>query len=153
MHPAMARHVAELMMRPPRLARSARRWAAEVLSAWGATGMSEAAESAVSELAAIADLHGSARLDVRICLTDEILRLELIERTDTAALVEVDPVAAELLGTATPVLDAVTNDWGQCPLPGGGALLWADMAVEHLHRPRQPHLAADLDPGTQSVGP
>lgn len=126
-HPAGLLAASELsfaMGREP--ARTARTFVGSTLRAWGVADGAEHAELVAAELVSLAARHGSKRVDLQLRRCGPGVRLEVIERCRGPLVVDDDLAAA--VGAATPVLDAVAEDWGEVAI-GAGACLWARLRL------------------------
>ncbi|GHH33718.1 hypothetical protein GCM10018773_04750 [Streptomyces candidus] len=96
------------------------------LAGWGLLDLADAAELAFTELIANVVRHVPGRhCRMRILLCEgEVLRVEVAD--DCPALPRPSRTVKALAesGRGLLLVDAVTDDWGVEPLPGGGKTVW-----------------------------
>ncbi|WP_433547829.1 ATP-binding protein [Streptomyces sp. CA-294286] len=107
-------------------ARHMRRILRMYLAGWGLLDLADAAELAFTELIANVVRHVPGR-HCRMCILlceGEVLRVEVAD--DCPALPRPSRTVRALAegGRGLLLVDAVTDDWGVEPLPGGGKTVW-----------------------------
>ncbi|HVW31477.1 MAG TPA: response regulator [Acidimicrobiia bacterium] len=104
----------------------ARRFLAEHCTEWGCGDLIEDAELVVSELVTNAIIHGLGACELRMGLSDSVLRLQVVD--DGPGMP--DPLAAgrsDEHGRGLLLVSMLCEAWGVEALPGGGKIVWAEM--------------------------
>ena len=121
----------------PEEARTARRFAREVLTCWGLEALADDAEMIVDELVVNAVLHGTraglTRTNPGGGLT--VLRLCMLRRAGEVMLAVVDPGNETPMprepdwggesGRGLQIVGALSHVWGWSPIAGHGKAVWA----------------------------
>lgn len=125
---AHAAHEARLELpQDPTSARLARRFVGDRVRDWGLEHLLDDALLVTSELAANAVTHAASTCEIRLSLTPGALRIEV---TDSGSgTPEPQPRSfTEEHGRGLVLIDAITNAWGLDVVPGGGKVVWAELA-------------------------
>ncbi|MPZ26301.1 MAG: STAS domain-containing protein [Micromonosporaceae bacterium] len=113
--------------------RAARELAAEACASWHLAGSVIPAEIVASELVTNAVRHAGTRIDLRITLWDQQLRLSVQDRTAAPARLQ-SPGESDDHGRGLLIVDSVATSWGNLLLPDG-KVVWASLwAARHPHR-------------------
>ena len=110
----------------PRIARS---FAISTLFRWGRRDAMPRVEAVVSELVTNAFRHAEGPIDVRLELSDDCLRVEVVDQSPTAfpMMASTTPPRAE--GYGLHVVNALTKAWG-CDLHDKHKTVWAKLDLE-----------------------
>jgi anti-sigma regulatory factor (Ser/Thr protein kinase) len=124
----------------PDEARTARRFARELLTYWGLAELADDAETIIGELVVNAARHGMATARVRRAALDEaVLRLCLLRRAGEVMFAVVDPSDeapvprqpdwAGESGRGLQIVGALSDVWGWSPIEGHGKAVWAVLRI------------------------
>jgi serine phosphatase RsbU (regulator of sigma subunit)/PAS domain-containing protein len=105
---------------------AARRFAADILSAWGESGLIDNARLLLGEVITNAVQHTVGDVEVRLSLGLRRLRVEVRDRSDRR------PDRRELLvdsesGRGLHIVEVLAQDWGFEPIPTGGKVVWFEL--------------------------
>jgi anti-sigma regulatory factor (Ser/Thr protein kinase) len=114
--------------RDPSAVRGARNFARRWLAAGRAGDADEAVELLVSELVANAVLHGAAPITVRIEAFPDRVHLAVTDADPRLPRTRA-PGPGGVNGRGLQIVEALSAGWGVVPRPGGGKVVWADVAT------------------------
>jgi serine phosphatase RsbU (regulator of sigma subunit)/PAS domain-containing protein len=105
---------------------AARRFAADILSAWGESALVDNARLLLGEVITNAVQHTVGDVEVRLSLRPQRLRIEVRDRSDRR------PDRREVLvdsesGRGLHIVEVLARDWGFEPLPTGGKVVWFEL--------------------------
>jgi serine phosphatase RsbU (regulator of sigma subunit)/PAS domain-containing protein len=105
---------------------AARRFAADILSAWGEFALVDNARLLLGEVITNAVQHTVGDVDVRLSLGLRRLRVEVRDRSDR------NPDRREVVvdsesGRGLHIVEVLARDWGFEPLPTGGKVVWFEL--------------------------
>jgi len=105
---------------------AARRFAADILSAWGESALVDNARLLLGEVITNAVQHTVGDVEVRLSLGPRRLRVEVRDRSDRR------PDRREVLvdsesGRGLHIVEVLAQDWGFEPLPTGGKVVWFEL--------------------------
>lgn len=107
--------------------RAARRFMAETLATWHCDELLDSVNLLVSELVTNAVVHAGSEAEVAVVLTPDVLRVEVADSgggTPTKKHAE----AWATSGRGMALVDAVSSSWGVESRPGGGKIVWFELA-------------------------
>jgi serine phosphatase RsbU (regulator of sigma subunit)/PAS domain-containing protein/anti-sigma regulatory factor (Ser/Thr protein kinase) len=105
---------------------AARRFAADILTAWGVAGLIDNARLLLGEVITNAVQHTVGDVEVRLVLTDTRLRVEVRDRSDRQP--DRRSVTSESeSGRGLHIVEVVASDWGYEPIPAGGKVVWFEL--------------------------
>ncbi|NUR07585.1 MAG: response regulator [Nocardioidaceae bacterium] len=108
-------------------AREARRFASRLVSDWNFGSVLDDVLLVVSELAANAVTHAGSALELRMSHSGNLLRIEVAD--SGAGTPEPQPEGIlEEHGRGLRLIDHLTASWGMEEVPGGGKVVWAELA-------------------------
>jgi serine phosphatase RsbU (regulator of sigma subunit)/PAS domain-containing protein/anti-sigma regulatory factor (Ser/Thr protein kinase) len=105
---------------------AARRFAADVLTAWGEAALIDNARLLLGEVITNAVQHTVGDVDVRLVLGDTRLRVEARDRSDR----QPDPRSVNSeseSGRGLHIVEVLARDWGYEPIPAGGKVVWFEL--------------------------
>jgi PAS domain S-box-containing protein len=105
---------------------AARRFAADILSAWGESALVDNARLLLGEVITNAVQHTVGDVEVRLSLGPRRLRVEVRDRSDRR------PDRREVLvdsesGRGLHIVEVLAQHWGFEPLPAGGKVVWFEL--------------------------
>jgi serine phosphatase RsbU (regulator of sigma subunit)/PAS domain-containing protein/anti-sigma regulatory factor (Ser/Thr protein kinase) len=105
---------------------AARRFAADILSAWGESALVDNARLLLGEVITNAVQHTVGDVEVRLSLGPRRLRVEVRDRSDR------QPDRREALadsesGRGLHIVEVLARDWGYEPIPTGGKVVWFEL--------------------------
>lgn len=107
---------------------AARRFIAESLRGTAGEHLTRDAELVVAELATNALMYAGQPVTVRILITDDVVRVEVIDASRSAPL-RGAARPGDMTGRGLALINAVSHRWGVVPL-AAGKLVWAELGTE-----------------------
>ena len=109
-------------------AASARQFVTRTMTEWHLTSLLDDALLVASELATNAVTHAHSSCRIRLSLQDTALRIDVIDTG--AGTPEPQPASfTEEHGRGLHLIGALTTAWGLQVIPGGGKVVWAELAL------------------------
>jgi serine phosphatase RsbU (regulator of sigma subunit)/PAS domain-containing protein len=106
-------------------AAAARRFAGDILIAWGLPALVENACLLLGEVVTNAIQHSVGDVEVRLTL-DERLRVDVLDRSDRHP--ETQPIDSDSeVGRGLQIIERVAAGWGFAALPGSGKTVWFEL--------------------------
>jgi hypothetical protein len=105
---------------------AARRFAADILSAWGESALVDNARLLLGEVITNAVQHTVGDVEVRLSLGIRRLRVEVRDRSDRRPDRRVVLDDSES-GRGLHIIEVVAQDWGFEPIPTGGKVVWFEL--------------------------
>jgi serine phosphatase RsbU (regulator of sigma subunit)/PAS domain-containing protein len=106
---------------------AARRFAADILAAWGQHGVIDNARLLLGEVITNAVQHTVGDVEVRLTLSKR-LRVEVRDRSDRQP--DQQSVGAESeSGRGLHIVSVLAQEWGYEPIPTGGKVVWFELAL------------------------
>ncbi len=117
----------------------ARSWATSVLASWGIDAPSDPVVLITAELVTNAIRYGVGPIDVDISFDRSGFRVGVSDRSDGKVEKRVEVPVHAASGRGLRIIEALSDEWGVEPLPGGGKTVWARVSVEPSPAPLQFH--------------
>lgn len=106
---------------------AARRFAADILAAWGEAALIDNARLLLGEVITNAVQHTVGDVEVRLVLRGQRLRVEVRDRSDRQP--DRRSVSDESeSGRGLHIVSVLASDWGFEPIPAGGKVVWFELA-------------------------
>jgi anti-anti-sigma regulatory factor/anti-sigma regulatory factor (Ser/Thr protein kinase) len=121
------RRVARQLPADPYAGRTARRVVETVCIRWGLTGLRDAAEMIVTELAANAVEHVGRPVELCVTVRRRVLRIEVSD-SSTVLPARLDPSPGTARGHGLWLVDGLASRWGATPTKWGKTV-WADLVL------------------------
>lgn len=112
----------------PQMAVVARQFVRERLDAWEATSHIDAAVLVTSELVTNAILHARTAVTLRIALTGDLIRIEVLDENPRLPVVAPCPPEATS-GRGLALISTLSSAWGM-ENHDGGKLVWAEIGPQ-----------------------
>ena len=130
----------------PQSASAARRFAREILRAWGSEDIDDILTLLLSEVVTNALLHAGSPVDVCLAQQSRGVRVEVADHS-TSVPRELNYAEDATTGRGLGLVEALASGWGVHPKPDGGKVVWFEVGGDATRTTPPISAPEDLTPG------